>query len=239
MAYFSLVTGTGNRRQHAVKVLAQFWVGGLLLTFTGFLLLGFGLENADEPLSFDWLALAQNEAPFMNETLIFILLMYGFAIRIPLFPFHAWLPLLAEQGGVVTSVVFIVGLKLGVYAIIRFVLPLLPGVAEEWSGLMVGLGLVGLFYGASLAFMQNNLRRLLAFSAISQAGALILGIFSLEVSGVEGSLLLSLASGLAGAGLLFSVGFMLEHTQTAFMLRLGGLFGQPHRHWVIVLNGYP
>lgn len=222
--YFTLVTGTGNHRHHATKILGQFWVGGLLLTLLGFLLLGFGLDNPEESISFDWLTLAQNEAPFSNETLIFILLMYGFAIRMPLFPFHAWLPLLAEQGGVITSCVFIVGLKLGVYAIIRFVIPLLPGVAEEWSGLVVALGLVGLFYGATLALMQNNLRRLLAFAVISQTGALILGIFSFEVAGVEGSLLLSLTYGLAGAGLLFSIGFMVEHTQTAFMIRLGGLF---------------
>ncbi|MEQ1636171.1 MAG: proton-conducting transporter membrane subunit [Methylococcales bacterium] len=224
VVYFTLATGTGSRRREAVKIVLQFWGGGLLLTLAGFLLLGLGLENTDEPLSFDWLTLAQNEAPFMNETLIFILLMYGFAVRMPLFPFHAWLPLLAEQGGVVTSGIFIVGLKLGVYAIIRFVIPLLPGVSEEWSGLVVAMGLIGLFYGAILGLMQNNLRRLLAFVVISQAGILILGVFSFEVAGVEGSLLLSLAYGLAGTGLLFSAGFIAQHTQTTFLLRLGGLF---------------
>ncbi|NOT85994.1 MAG: NADH:quinone oxidoreductase, partial [Methylococcaceae bacterium] len=134
VVYFTLATGTGKHRRQAVRLLLQFWGGGLLLTLMGFLLLGFGLENSDEPLSFDWLTLAQNDAPFMNETLIFILLMYGFAVRMPLFPFHAWLPLLAEQGGVVSSGIFIVGLKLGLYAVIRFVIPLLPGVSEEWSG---------------------------------------------------------------------------------------------------------
>ena len=223
VAFLTLYTGTGNHRQQAVKILAQFWSGGLLLTLLGFLLLGFGLENTDEPLSFDWLTLAQNEAPFTNETLIFILLMYGFAIRMPLFPFHAWLPLLAEQGTVASTGVFIIGLKLGIYAVIRFVLPLLPGVAEEWSGLVVVMGLIGLFYGAILALMQNNIRRLLAFAAISHTGILILGIFSFDINGVEGSLLLSLAYGLSSAGLLFSIGFMYEHTQTTFMPRLGGL----------------
>lgn len=224
VAYLTLATGTGKRRQEAVTLLAQFWIGGLLLTLMGFLLLGFGLESPDETLSFDWLTLAQNEAPFMNETFIFILLMYGFSVRMPLFPFHAWLPLLAEQGGVVTSGLFVIGLKLGIYATIRFVIPLLPGIAEEWSGLVVAQGLIGIFYGAILALMQNNLRRLLAFTVISQTGALILGIFSFEAAGVEGSLLLSLAYGLAGAGLLFCVGFIVENTQTAFIIRLGGLF---------------
>lgn len=230
--FLTLHTGTGNHRRHAVKVLAQFWGGGLLLTFIGFLLLGSGLENSEEGLTFDWLSMAQNEAPFINETLIFILLMYGFAIRMPLFPFHAWLPLLAEQGSVATAGIFIVGLKLGVYAVIRFVLPLLPGVSEEWSGLVVTLGLMGIFYGALLALMQNNIRRLLAFAVISHTGVLILGIFSFEIAGVEGSLLLSLAYGLAAAGLLFSIGFIYEHTQTAYMARLGGLFD---RHTAIGL----
>lgn len=224
VGFLTLYAGTGSYRKHALKILLQFWGGGLLLSFAGFMLLGFGLEDPEQPISFDWITLAQNNAPFMNETLIFILLIFGFAVRMPLFPFHAWLPLLAEQGAVAGVGVFVVGLKLGIYAVVRFILPLLPGVADEWSSLVVTMGLIGIFYGALLALMQINIRRLLAFAVISHTGMLIIGVFSFELAGVEGGLLLSLAYGLAAAGLLLSVGFVYEHTNTAMMPRLGNLW---------------
>lgn len=224
VAFLTLYTGTGQQRKQALTVLLQFWGSGLLLSFIGFMLLGFGIEDPEQALNFDWLTLAQNNAPFMNETLIFILLFYGFAVRMPLFPFHAWLPFLAEQGSVVVSVVFIVGLKLGIYAFIRFILPLVPGVAEEWSALVVVMGLFSIFYGATLALMQINIRRLLAFAVISQTGMLIIGSITFESTGVEGGILLSLIFGLSAAGLFYSIGFVFERTRTAAIPRLGGLF---------------
>lgn len=224
VAFLTLHVGTGSYRKQALKVLLQFWSGGILLSFAGFMLLGFGLGNPEQPVNFDWLSLAQNNAPFANETLIFILLIFGFAVRMPLFPFHAWLPLLAEQGSVAGAGVFVVGIKLGIYAVVRFIMPLLPGVADEWSSLVVAIGLIGIFYGALLALMQINLRRLLAFAVVSHTGTLIVGIFSFELAGVAGSLLLSLAYGLAAAALLMCAGFIYKHTGTAFMPRLGNLW---------------
>ena len=85
----------------------------------------------------------------------------------PLFPFHGWLPLLAEHGTVASAAIFLAGLKLGIYALIRFILPLLPGVAEQWAGFVLGLGLISIFYGALLALMQINIRRLLAFADVN------------------------------------------------------------------------
>lgn len=224
IAFLTVHAGTGHHRKKAVTLLVQFWGSGLLLSFLGFMLLGFGIEDPDQALNFDWLTLAQNNAPFMNETLIFILLFYGFAVRMPLFPFHAWLPYLAEQGPVAAGLVFVVGLKLGLYAFIRFILPLIPGVADEWARLVVIMGLISVFYGATLALMQINIRRLLAYAVISQTGMLIVGSITFEVSGVEGAILLSLAFGLAAVGLIFSTGFIYERLQTSAMPRLGGLF---------------
>ena len=93
------------------------------MTLAGFLLLGFGLMASGHDLSFDWLTLKQNKPLLQNETLIFILLFCGFAIRMPLFPFHGWLPILAEQSAVASVAIFIVGLKLGIYATARFIPP--------------------------------------------------------------------------------------------------------------------
>jgi len=224
VALLTIHAGTGQNRRWVVVQLLQYWVSGLLMTLAGFLLLAFGLIDAEHALTFDWLTLKQNNAYLHDEVLIFILLLFGFAIRMPLFPFHGWLPVLAEQGTVASAVIFLVGLKLGIYAVIRFILPMVPGVAEQWAGFVVTLGLISIFYGALLALMQINIRRLLAFAVISQTGMLVIGAFCFNENGLEGSLLLSVAYGLAMAGMLFSVGLIYERCRTAYLPRLGGLF---------------
>jgi len=224
VALLTIHAGTGQNRRWVVVQLLQYWVSGLLMTLAGFLLLAFGLIDAAHPLTFDWLTLKQNNAYLHDEVLIFILLLFGFAIRMPLFPFHGWLPVLAEQGTVASAVIFLVGLKLGIYAVIRFILPMVPGVAEQWAGFVVTLGLISIFYGALLALMQINIRRLLAFAVVSQTGMLVIGAFCFNENGLEGSLLLSVAYGLAMAGMLFSVGLIYERCRTAYLPRLGGLF---------------
>jgi NADH-quinone oxidoreductase subunit M len=220
----TLRAGTGQHRQRTLRYVLQYWVSGLLMTLCGFLLLGFGLVDSEHSLTFDWLTLKQNNSYLHDETLIFILLFYGFAIRMPLFPFHGWLPVLAEHGTVASAFIFLVGLKLGVYAVIRFILPMIPGVAEQWAHFVVILGLLSVFYGALLALMQINIRRLLAFAVLSHTGMLIIGVFCFNDYGLEGTLLLSIAYGLATAGLFFSTGLIYERTRTAYLPRLGGVF---------------
>ncbi len=216
--------GTGRRRNRVVKTVLQYWLSGLAMSLAGFLLLGFGLAQNGMELSFDWLGLKHHNLAIPNETLIFILLFFGFAVRMPLFPFHAWLPLLAEHGTAASAAIFLHGLKLGIYALIRFILPLVPGAAEQWAHFVLSLGLIGIFYGALLALMQINMRRLLAFAVISHTGMLVIGVFSFNDFALEGSILLSVAYGLATAGMLFSIGLIYERTRTSFLPRLGGLF---------------
>jgi NADH-quinone oxidoreductase subunit M len=220
--------GTGQNRRWVVALLLQHWLSGLLMTLAGFLLLAFGLMNQMPDiatLTFDWVKLESvSNAHLQYGSLIFFLLFFGFAIRMPLFPFHGWLPVLAEQGTVASVAIFLVGLKLGVYAVIRFILPLIPEAAEQWSGFVLALGLISIVYGGLLALMQVNIRRLLAFAVVSHTGMLVIGIFDFNKYGMEGTILLSIAYGLATAGMLFSVGLIYERTRTAFIPRLGGLF---------------
>jgi NADH-quinone oxidoreductase subunit M len=117
-----------------------------------------------------------------------------------------------------------VGLKLGVYGIIRFILPIIPGVSEQWETFVLILGLISIFYGGSLALTQINVRRLLAFVALSHTGLIIIGVFSFNRFGLEGAYLLSVVYGLAAAGMFFSVGLVYERTRTSWLQRLGGLF---------------
>ena len=224
VALLTVHAGTGQNRRWAVVKLLQYWGSGLLMILAGFLLLAFSLIDAQHALTFDWVTLKQNNAYLHDEVLIFVLLFFGFAIRMPLFPFHGWLPVLAEQGTAASAVIFLAGLKLGIYAVIRFILPIVPGVAEQWSGFAVTLALISILYGALLALMQINIRRLVAFSVISQTGMLVIGAFCFNESGLEGSLLLSVGYGLATAGILFSIGLIYERTGTAYLPRLGGMF---------------
>jgi NADH-quinone oxidoreductase subunit M len=120
--------------------------------------------------------------------------------------------------------VFLVGLKVGIYALLRFVLPLMPAACHEWKSFVAGLAIVGMFYGALLALMQINLRRLLAFSAVSQTGMLAVGVFSLNREGLQGSLLLAINFGVAASALLFVTGVLHRSMHTTFLPRLGGLF---------------
>ena len=187
-------------------------------------MLGFGLMVSTDVLSFDWLVLKNTDVKLEYATLIFFLLLFGFAIRMPLFPFHAWLPVLAEQGTVASVGIFLVSLKLGIYATMRFLIPLLPEVAEHWAWFVVTMALISIFYGALLALMQINFRRLLAFAIISQTGLIVIGLFDFNTYGMEGSIILSVSFGLATAGMLLSLGMIYKRTHTAFIPRLGGMF---------------
>ena len=220
----TLHSGTGQNRRWLVTQVLQYWGSGLLLVFAGFMFLAFGLIDSEHPLTFDWLNLKQNHAFLNDEVLIFVLLFLGFSVRMPLFPFHGWLPILAEHGTVASTAIFLVGLKLGIYALLRYILPLVPGVAEQWEGYASTLGFISLFYGALLALMQINSRRLLAFAVLSHTGMLVVGIFNFDALSIEGSLMLSVVYGLASAGMLFCVGLIYEHTRTAWIPRLGALF---------------
>ncbi len=214
----------GQNRRWAIALLLQYWIGGLLMALVGFFLLALGVMDAGDPFTFDWLVLKQNDNVLEYGNLIFFLLFFGFAIRMPLFPFHGWFPVFAEQGFVPSVAIFLVGLKLGIYAMIRFVLPIIPELAEQWSWFVLALGLIGIFYGALMAFMQIDLRRLVAFAVISHTCMLIIGVFDFNNQGLEASILLSISYGLATAGLLFSIGMIYRRAQTAFIPRLGGMF---------------
>ncbi len=217
-------SGTGQNRRWVIAHFLQHWVSGLLMVLAGFLMLGFSIMGTGDTLAFDWLILQQSDKRVEYAVLIFFLLFFGFAIRMPLFPFHGWLPILAEQGTVASVGILLVSLKLGVYAVIRYLIPILPETAEQWSWLVLVFGLIGILYGALLALMQINIRRLIAFAVISQTGILVIGIFAFNRYGLEGSMLLTIAFGLATAGMLFSIGMIYKRTNTSMIPRLGGMF---------------
>jgi NADH-quinone oxidoreductase subunit M len=204
----------------------QFMGIGLLLLFAGVFMLGWNHADATAgQWSFDLYDLGMATVPIEIQSVIFFLLFYGLGIRIPLFPLHGWLPLVAEHGTIAVAGIFLLGLKTGIYGLVRFVLPLLPEAVLRWHEWVVAFALAGIFYAATLALMQGNLRRLLAFAVISHTGVITIGLFSLSHAAFQGSILLSTSFGTATACLLLMSGFVYRRTRTLLLPRLGGLFG--------------
>jgi NADH-quinone oxidoreductase subunit M len=204
----------------------QFMGIGLLLLLAGVFMLGWNHADATGgQWSFNLHDLTMVTVPVEIQSVIFFLLFYGIGIRIPLFPLHGWLPLVAEHGTIAVAGIFLLGLKTGIYGLVRFVLPLLPEAVLRWHDWVVAFALTGIFYAAILALMQVNLRRMLAFAVISHTGVIIIGLFSLSHAAFQGSILLSTTFGTATACLLLMSGFVYRRTRTLLLPRLGGLFG--------------
>ena len=228
-SYFLIkLWGPGPQRQYAALKYVLYTLAGSVLMLVGLVLLNLNFHAAAAlsrtgPLySFDLLELLTVPVPPERQTLIFFLLFAGFAFKAPIFPFHTWLPTALVEGPIVMSVV-LAGVKLGTYGFIRVSLPLLPEAAKDWLWLMAALGLAGILYGALIALVQSDFRRLLAFSSISHLGFVMLGLFALNFQGLQGSLLQMINLGFSTAGLFFLAGFLATRTGSADLAAYGGL----------------
>jgi len=215
---------TSHETDVALSRYIQFMSMGLFLLLAGVLMLGWNHSDITGSWSFDLTQLNQSPVSTYIQSLTFFLLFYGMAIRIPLFPLHGWLPIVAEHGQVAIAPVFLLGVKTGIYGLIRFVLPLLPEAVLRWHEFVVAFAVIGIFYAALLALMQVNLRRLLAFAVVSHTSILIIGLFSLNHEAFMGGIMLAVNFGLAITALLFITGFIYWRTRTMLLDKLGGLF---------------
>ena len=209
--------GVGSRRRTAQRRYVAFGLMSAALLLAGALLLGRGAS------SFDMIELAGRHAPLREQTPVFFLLFLGLAIRAPLFPFHGWLPMVMEEGPTAGLNVFLAGVKIGAFGFLRLVLPLVPLAASRWSWLVALLGVIGMVHGALLALVQVSLRRLLAYACVSQMGAVMIGLSSMNLDGLEGALAVALSTGVAAAGLCFIAAFLHARLGSAKLHRLGGL----------------
>ncbi len=209
---------------------AKFMTISIILMLLGTFMLGWNfsdhhLHDTGVGLwSFDLYDLAKTPVEPAIATFIFFTLFYGFGIRVPLFPLHGWLPITMQHGNVSVAPVILLGLKVGIFGLLRFVFPILPEAVIEWHKMVVVFAMIGIFYAALLAMRQSNLRRLMAYGVISHTGLLTIGLFTLSRNGFEGGIMLAINFGLAISGLMFMTGLVWERTNTAVMARLGGMF---------------
>jgi NADH-quinone oxidoreductase subunit M len=164
----------------------------------------------------------QQDAGFRQ--VIFWALFVGFAIKVPLFPFHTWLPLAHVQAPTAGSV-FLAGilLKIGTYGFVRFSIPMLPGAAVAAMPVLLWLAVIGIMYGALVALVQTDIKRLIAYSSVSHLGFCILGLFAFNRIGLQGGTLQMISHGISTGALFALVGMMYERYHTREISQYGGL----------------
>ncbi len=224
--YF-LIGGWGySNRVYAALKFFLFTMFGSAFMLVGILALVFLHSQATgEPLTFDLVRIAEDPQIAMN-TARWLFLAFGiaFAIKVPLFPFHTWLPDAHTEAPTAGSVILAgVLLKLGTYGFVRFGLYLFPEAASYFAPAMVTLGVIGVTYGAVVATMQKDLKRLVAYSSVAHLGFIILGTFAITTQGVQGGLLQMVNHGLSTGALFLLVGMIYERRHTREIAKLRGL----------------
>mgnify|MGYP002628793232 CR=1 FL=1 len=221
------IWGHEERRKAAVKFFV-YTLSGSLLTFLGLLAIVLWNTSQTGTVTFDIESLTDatraHPLPLAAEMAIFLALLAGFAVKVPIVPFHTWLPLAhveAPTGGSVDLAGVL--LKIGIYGFLRFSIPMLPtatAIAAPW---LFGLGVVGIIYGALIALVQTDLKRLVAYSSVSHMGYVVMGLFALTPVAVEGANLQLVNHGLASGGLFAIVGMLYERFHTRSIANLGGV----------------
>ena len=217
--YFLIGIWGGERRIYATVKFVLYTMAGSALMLVGILALYFQNNN-----SFDLTTLS---GPFSHSELLFLGFFIAFAIKVPLFPFHTWLPDAHVEAPTAGSVILAgVLLKMGTYGIIRFCLPLFPEAAVKFTPLIVTLAVIGIIYGALVAMVQPDLKKLVAYSSVSHLGFVVLGLFSRNPIGIQGSVLQMVNHGLSTGALFLLVGMIYERRHSRMIVDFGGLSKQ-------------
>jgi len=217
--YFLIgIWGSSNRLYAAIKFFIYTLLGSVLM-LVGILMIYFnsGLHT------FDMLELINSGMGHGLQNWIFFLMFMGFAIKVPMFPFHTWLPDAHTEAPTAGSVILAgVLLKMGSYGFIRISMPILPDATKTWAPVIAVLAVIGIIYGALACLIQKDLKRLIAFSSISHMGFVMLGISSLTPTAVNGAVLQMFNHGCITGMLFLLVGMIYERTHTREISKMGG-----------------
>src|SRR5215471_18204985 len=231
--YFMIGVWGGEQRQYASIKFFLYTLFGSALMLLSFLALFFQTGA----VSFSMEYLAQNASTISHSTQLWIFagLFIGFAVKVPMFPFHTWLPDAHTQAPTVGSVILAaILLKLGTYGFIRIAIPILPDAAKSWAPWIGGLAVIGIIYGALCCLAQSDMKRLIAFSSVSHMGFVMLGIATLTSFGLNAALFGMVAHGLITGMLFFLAGSVKERYHTLEIRRMGGLLkAMPRLGWVM------
>ena len=232
--YFMIGVWGGPNRDYASMKFFLFTLFGSALMLLSFLALFF----KSDPHTFDIVKLAEIHGEGIThgtQLLIFGGLFLGFAIKVPMFPFHTWLPDAHTEAPTVGSVILAaVLLKLGTYGFVRIALPILPEAAVSWAPYIGALAVIGIIYGALGCLAQKDMKRLIAFSSVAHMGFVMLGISTLTSFGINAAIFGMVAHGIITGMLFFLAGSVQERFHTRELSRLGGLLLQaPKMGWIL------
>ena len=224
--YFLIAIYGGSGRARACVKFFLYTFTGSLIALVGFLYVAWSNMESTGQWSFDIATLTTFAAgmPLADQLWILTALVIGFAVKIPLFPVHTWLPLAHTEAPTAGSVILAgVLLKLGTYGLYRFALPMTPDAVVEWAPILGILSIVGILYAGLICWVQTDVKKLVAYSSVSHLGFCVLGIFALNPMGLQGSVLYMINHGLSTGALFFLVGMMYERYHTRDMDSIGGL----------------
>ena len=226
MFFLIAIYGGQNRSAAAIKFFLYTFTGSLL-TLAGVIYVAWQYASATGFWSFqfdDLLGFAARELSGSEQAWLLLALMAGFAVKVPLFPVHTWLPLAHTEAPTAGSVILAgVMLKLGTYGLYLFVLPMVPLAVVEYAPLIGVLAIIGIIYAALICWVQTDVKKLIAYSSVSHLGFCVLGLFALNPLGLQGSILYMLNHGLSTGALFLCIGMIYERYHTRDMDRLGGL----------------
>ncbi|KAA0235674.1 MAG: NADH-quinone oxidoreductase subunit M [Acidimicrobiales bacterium] len=217
--------GYGNRVYAATKFFLFTMLGSALMLVGILALVILTSSNTGQGVTFDLVELAEAQGVgLVAARWIFVSFALAFAVKVPLFPVHTWLPDAHTEAPTAGSVILAaIMLKLGTYGFLRFGLYLFPEATHWFAPLFLTLGVVGIIYGAVVATMQRDLKRLVAYSSVAHLGFIVIGIFALNAQGLEGGVLQMVNHGLSTGALFILVGFIYERRHTREISELGGL----------------
>jgi NADH-quinone oxidoreductase subunit M len=224
--YFIIGIWGGERRVYAAIKFFLYTAVGSLLMLVGILYLFFKHYALTGELSFAYMNLLQVPLTFTEQYWLFGAFALAFAIKVPIFPFHTWLPDAHVEAPTPGSVILAaVLLKLGAYGFLRFLLPLFPQASTHPTivGIMMVLGLIGIVYGAWVAAVQPDAKKLIAYTSVAHMGFVVLGIFALTIQGVQGAMIVMLSHGLSTGAMFLLLGMLYERRHTRSIADFGGL----------------
>ena len=229
--YFLIgIWGGSDRIRATIKFFIYTLVGSLIM-LVGLIYVGYDAGMSMNGFSFttDWRFLSSDayQIGLVQQTYLFVAFALAFCIKVPLFPFHTWLPYAHTEAPTAGSVVLAaIMLKMGTYGLIRVCLPLFPNAFMEFAPYMATLAVIGIIYGALVAMVQKDVKKLVAYSSVSHLGFVVLGIFALNTVAVQGAIIQMINHGLSTGALFLIVGMIYDRRHTRMIKDFGGIAKQ-------------
>ena len=222
--YFLIGIWGYERRVYAAVKFILYTMGGSVLMLLAILTLAAMHHTATGSYSFDLQQIAALQISPGEQGWLFLAFALAFAIKVPIFPFHTWLPDAHVEAPTAGSVILAgVLLKMGTYGFVRFAFPLFPDAAAHFAPYLAVLAVIGIVYGALVAMVQPDMKKLVAYSSVSHLGFVVLGICAMDVQGVQGAVYQMLSHGISTGGLFLVVGMLSDRRHTRLISEYGGL----------------